>query len=100
MKNTNESVSLFSVFLLQHTCTVHVHMYMYISTVHCLFHQDLNRMVVKADTATVRIPELEFEIPSHTQKGRITTIESILMQSVEGLEKEQPIRKVIYSSVI
>lgn len=51
-------------------------------------------MVVKADTATVRIPELEFEIPSHTQKGRITTIESILMESIEGLEREQPVRKV------
>lgn len=65
---------------------------MYISLL--FLHQHLNRLVVKADTATVHIPELDFEIPPHTQKGSITTVESILMQSVESLEKEQPVRKV------
>lgn len=56
--------------------------------------QHLNRLVVKADTASVQIPELEFEIPPCTQEGSITTVESILKQAVEGLEKEQPVRKV------
>lgn len=49
---------------------------------------------MKADTASLQIPELEFEIPPRTQEGSITTVESILMQAVEGLKKEQPIRKV------
>uniref|UniRef100_A0A8C7CB26 ZPR1 zinc finger n=1 Tax=Oncorhynchus kisutch TaxID=8019 RepID=A0A8C7CB26_ONCKI len=31
--------------------------------------QDMNREVVKADSATTRIPELDFEIPPYTQKG-------------------------------
>uniref|UniRef100_A0A673YWJ1 Zinc finger protein ZPR1 n=1 Tax=Salmo trutta TaxID=8032 RepID=A0A673YWJ1_SALTR len=30
---------------------------------------DMNREVVKADSATTRIPELDFEIPPYTQKG-------------------------------
>lgn len=31
--------------------------------------QDMNREVVKTDSATTRIPELDFEIPAFTQKG-------------------------------
>lgn len=31
--------------------------------------QDMNREIVKTDCATVRIPELDFEIPAFTQKG-------------------------------
>lgn len=34
----------------------------------------LNRQVVKADHATVRIPELEFEIPEQAQRGSLTTV--------------------------
>ena len=51
-------------------------------------------MIVKGETATVSIPELEFEIPPSSDKGSITTVENILMQAVEGLEKQQPIRRV------
>ena len=56
--------------------------------------QHLNRLVVKADTAGLQIPELDFEIPAHSQEGSITTMESILLKSVEELEREQPVRKV------
>ena len=42
----------------------------------------------------VRIPHLDFEIPPDTQKGRVTTIESILGLAINDLEKEQPVRKV------
>lgn len=49
---------------------------------------------MRADTASVMIPELEFEIPPNAKKGDVTTVESILTQSVEGLEREQPLRKV------
>ncbi|XP_034389466.1 zinc finger protein ZPR1 [Cyclopterus lumpus] len=53
---------------------------------------DLNREVVKADSATTRIPELDFEIPPFTQKGALSTIEGLLDRAVEGLEQEQPAR--------
>jgi zinc finger protein len=58
--------------------------------------EHLNRLIVKADTASLYIPELDFEIPAHSQEGSITTIESILIKSVEGLEKEQPVRKALH----
>ncbi|CAI7988801.1 Zinc finger protein ZPR1 [Geodia barretti] len=57
--------------------------------------EDLNRLIVKADTATVCVPELDFEIPPSTNEGSITTIESILLKAAVGLEKEQPVRKAL-----
>ena len=70
-----------------------------VSTSHCLclssFHlQYLNLLVVMADSASVCIPELEFEIPSHSHKGSVTTVESIITKAVTRLEQEQPERKV------
>ena len=59
-----------------------------------LFLQDLNRLVVKAESALIRIPHLEFEIPPNTQKGKVSTVESIITQATEDIEKEQPVRKV------
>ena len=56
--------------------------------------QDLNRMVVKADTASLIIPNLEFEIPPNTQKGSINTLEGFIKLSIEGLEQDQPSRRV------
>lgn len=55
--------------------------------------QDLNREVVKADSATTRIPELDFEIPPFTQKGSLSTIEGLLDRAVSGLEQDQPARR-------
>lgn len=55
--------------------------------------QDLNREVVKADSATTKIPELDFEIPPFTQKGSLSTIEGILDRAVAGLEQDQPARR-------
>ncbi|XP_068460445.1 zinc finger protein ZPR1 [Clinocottus analis] len=54
---------------------------------------DLNREVVKADSATTRIPELDFEIPPFTQKGVLSTIEGLLDRAAAGLEQEQPARR-------
>uniref|UniRef100_A0A8B9R761 Zinc finger protein ZPR1 n=1 Tax=Astyanax mexicanus TaxID=7994 RepID=A0A8B9R761_ASTMX len=56
--------------------------------------EDMNREVVKTDSATTRIPELDFEIPAFTQKGSLSTIEGLLDRAVAGLEQEQPIRRV------
>ncbi|XP_034021770.1 zinc finger protein ZPR1 [Thalassophryne amazonica] len=55
--------------------------------------RDLNREVVKADCATARIPELDFEIPAFTQKGSLSTIEGLLDRAAAGLEQDQPVRR-------
>ncbi|XP_063075867.1 zinc finger protein ZPR1 [Engraulis encrasicolus] len=55
---------------------------------------DLNREVVKSDSATTRIPELEFEIPAFTQKGALSTIEGLLDRAVAGLEQDQVLRRI------
>ncbi|XP_022537076.2 zinc finger protein ZPR1 isoform X2 [Astyanax mexicanus] len=57
------------------------------------YEDDMNREVVKTDSATTRIPELDFEIPAFTQKGSLSTIEGLLDRAVAGLEQEQPIRR-------
>ena len=58
------------------------------------FPQYLNRMVVKSSSAVFRIPELDFEIPAGTQKGQVTTVESILSRTIENLRQDQPYRMV------
>lgn len=55
--------------------------------------QDLDREVVKAESATTRIPELDFEIPPFTQKGSLSTVEGLLDRAVSGLEQDQPVRR-------
>ena len=51
--------------------------------------KDLDRQLIKSDTATVTIPEIEFEIPAKTQKGEITTIEGLLKRAAENLSLYQ-----------
>jgi len=55
--------------------------------------KDLNRQVVRSESATVRIPEIDFEIPPTTKNGSLTTVEGILQNAHDGLSQEQPIRK-------
>ncbi|KAF9425706.1 nucleolar zinc-finger protein [Entomortierella beljakovae] len=52
---------------------------------------DLNRQLVKTDTATVKIPEIDFEVPA--QRGHLTTIEGLLQTVIDDLESGQPVRK-------
>jgi zinc finger protein len=54
----------------------------------------LNRLLVKADSASISIPSLEFEIPSGTQKGAINTVEGFIQSSIDGLLLDQTTRKV------
>lgn len=61
--------------------------------------QDLNREVVKADSATTKIPELDFEIPPFTQKGSLSTIEGLLDRAVAGLEQDQVVRRATHPEV-
>lgn len=53
----------------------------------------MNRNVVKSEHATIRIPELDLEIPSQTQKGSINTLEGFLQKTVEGLQDLQEERR-------
>ena len=47
----------------------------------------LNRSVVKSEFATIRIPEIDFEIPPQTQKGSIKTVEGFLLSTIEGISE-------------
>lgn len=53
---------------------------------------DLNRQVVKSDSAALFIPSLGFEIPAATQKGTVSTLEGIFLKVVSHLETLQPER--------
>ncbi|KAH0480896.1 MAG: uncharacterized protein KVP18_003632 [Porospora cf. gigantea A] len=70
---------------------------------------DLGRDVLKADTARVEVPELEFVMCMGTQGGIFTTIEGLLMQTADHLEKSFPFhgdssegykRKAMYENTI
>lgn len=49
-----------------------------------------SRQVVKSDSATIRIPELDFEIPAATQKGTISTVEGLLSDAASNLRRVNP----------
>ncbi|KAF9994163.1 nucleolar zinc-finger protein [Entomortierella chlamydospora] len=52
---------------------------------------DLNRQLVKTDTAVVKLPDIDFEIPA--QRGHLTTVEGLLQTAIDDLESGQPVRK-------
>ncbi|SPO30273.1 probable ZPR1 - protein binds to translation elongation factor eEF-1 [Ustilago trichophora] len=60
-------------------------------TVHVTNTADLNRQVVKSEYCTVKIPELQIEIPP--KKGQLTTIEGVISDTLRDLELDQPLRK-------
>lgn len=51
--------------------------------------QSLSRQVVKGDHATIRVPELEFEIPPDTQKGIMTTARRALRWSFAPADRTE-----------
>ena len=55
--------------------------------------QDLNRTVVKSDSASVLIPSLEFEIPARTQRGCLNTVEGIIRNAADSLAADQDYRR-------
>ncbi|XP_061389071.1 zinc finger protein ZPR1-like [Musca vetustissima] len=55
---------------------------------------DLNRRVVRSDYTSVKIPEVELEIPSQSQKGEITTVEGIIDRTIRGLSQDQDKRRI------
>ncbi len=77
---------------------IYIYIYIYVCVCVCVCvcvpFQALSKMVVKSELTLFSIPELEFEIPAGTQKGQVTTVDSILLRCVENLEKDQPHRMV------
>ncbi|KAJ0980260.1 hypothetical protein J5N97_008515 [Dioscorea zingiberensis] len=55
----------------------------------------LNRQVVKSDSATIKIPELDFEIPPEAQRGTLSTVEGILLRAADELQALQEERKKV-----
>ena len=53
--------------------------------------QDMERQIVKSDTAVLRIEDLEIEVPAG--RGRLTNIEGILSEVLKDLEGDQKLRK-------
>ncbi|KAG5553920.1 hypothetical protein RHGRI_011702 [Rhododendron griersonianum] len=51
--------------------------------------KDLSRDVIKSDTASVKVPELDLELASGTLGGLVTTVEGLIMQISENLERVQ-----------
>lgn len=51
------------------------------------FYQDFKRDVIKSEHATIKIPELDFEIPAN-KKGTVNTIEGFIRNTIEDLESE------------
>ena len=57
--------------------------------------RDLDRQIVKTESATIRFEELDFEIPANTQRGLLNTVEGFLMKAIEDLSANQEQRKEI-----
>ncbi|XP_045791093.1 zinc finger protein ZPR1-like [Trifolium pratense] len=55
----------------------------------------LNRQVVKSEHATIKIPELDFEIQSEARCGSLSTVEGILMRAADDLQALQEERKKV-----
>ncbi|KAJ4965823.1 hypothetical protein NE237_017672 [Protea cynaroides] len=55
----------------------------------------LNRQVVKSDSATIKIPELDFEIPPEAQRGKLSTVDGMLLRAVDELQALQEERKKV-----
>ncbi|THH32378.1 hypothetical protein EUX98_g1799 [Antrodiella citrinella] len=61
-------------------------------TVKVLNRDDLNRTVVKSNTCTVTIPELQLSFPS--SQGQMTNIEGLIRDIISDLGAEQPLRRI------
>ncbi len=53
--------------------------------------EDMERQIVKSDTAVLRIEDLEIEVPAG--RGRLTNVEGILSEILKDLEGNQKARK-------
>jgi len=51
--------------------------------------EDLDRYVVTTDYTSIKILELDFEIPSKSQPSQITTVEGIISKTVTNLSEQK-----------
>ena len=56
---------------------------------------DAQRQLLKSDKATLRVPELDLEIPHTTMSGVFTTVEGVLANVAEDLEGGQVVRRAV-----
>ncbi|KAJ0266577.1 ZPR1 zinc-finger domain protein [Hirschfeldia incana] len=69
----------------------------------CCYHLDVpagdskifDRQVVKSESATIKIPQLDFEIPPEAQRGSLSTVEGILARAADELSALQEERKKV-----
>ncbi|KAJ8925894.1 hypothetical protein NQ315_009746 [Exocentrus adspersus] len=61
--------------------------------------RDLNRQVVKSDYTSIKLVEIDFEIPCKSQKGEVTTVEGVINRAIMGLEQDQPVRRIQHPDV-
>uniref|UniRef100_M4FCY8 Zinc finger ZPR1-type domain-containing protein n=1 Tax=Brassica campestris TaxID=3711 RepID=M4FCY8_BRACM len=54
-----------------------------------------DRQVVKSESATIKIPELDFEIPPEAQRGSLSTVEGILARAADELSALQEERRTV-----
>lgn len=59
-------------------------------TLHCDSQADLNREVLKSETASIKIPECELEVNQGTLGGKFTTIEGLLGDIYKNLRDNNP----------
>lgn len=59
--------------------------------------RDLSRKVVKSEYATIKFIDIELEIPPQTQKGKLTTIDGFLLNTVEAMTKA--LNEGVYSEI-
>jgi len=52
--------------------------------------EDLNRDVLKSDSAAVRIPEIDFEMQQGTQGSAFTTVEGLIGKIADHLQESNP----------
>ena len=62
-------------------------------TVHLLTRKDLDRQLVKSNTATITFPDYQLTIPPG--QGQLTTVEGIIRDTIRDLDMEQPVRRHI-----
>ncbi|CAG8628281.1 9780_t:CDS:2 [Ambispora gerdemannii] len=56
--------------------------------------EDLDRQLVRSESASVKIHEIDLELPSSTtQRGSLTTVEGLISAIIDDLSSGQPVRR-------
>ncbi|ORX83407.1 zinc-finger protein ZPR1 [Basidiobolus meristosporus CBS 931.73] len=61
--------------------------------------EDYSRQIVRSEYATIRLHELDLELPNTSKRGVLTTIEGLLLRIIEDLSMEQAIRKIMQPEI-